>query len=263
MTTQDVCHGEPRATVEPTALESARPTPAPRTAFPLEVSFPGAPRRRYATLAELRADVDRGEIRRHLRARPCAAGDEQDCGGEAEEAAAGWQTIGEIAQGHHEIAKLFRPLGSAISTGAGYGLLAGVALKAIDTSVVLFAADERAGVLWLLTLLAMGLSTRFGFWPILIAVVVSAQAGLRANFFVVALSAGAVGAAFGIPAGVAIATAVGHFRARKRARIVDAEDEGMRPYLVGLVLPLLFLAAAVPLWIFWVTPRILEWSASS
>jgi hypothetical protein len=79
------------------------------------------------------------------------------------------------------------------------------------------------------------------------------------NLFITFLASVLVGTLLGIPAGTVVGTIVGHFKAKNLACTTDIVDEGMRPYIIGLLLPFLFLATALPLWIFWLTPQMAGW----
>ena len=66
-----------------------------------------------------------------------------------------------------------------------------------------------------------------------------------------------VGAVFGAPSGMVVGTIVGHFQKRTAIMAIDAQPEGVRPYVLGLVAPLAFLAVAVPAWI-WMSVKLLS-----
>ncbi len=68
-------------------------------------------------------------------------------------------------------------------------------------------------------------------------------------FFAALLATVIIGCLFGCPLGMIVGTVVGYFKAKKIALAPDAEPEGQKPYLLGIVLPFAILIIVVPLYI--------------
>jgi len=140
-----------------------------------------------------------------------------------------------------------------------YGIIGGVILKEFDTALLFYNVDLKVFGLFCLAILAVIATNWFKFYPIAIYLLLTWRMGIHANFFSIMIASAVVGALFGAPTGVLIGTIVGHFKARSLTRLGVVNTEGFRPYLVGVILPVIFLAIGLPLWIFWLTPKMVEW----
>ena len=159
-----------------------------------------------------------------------------------------WTTLEKLASTHTGLRDLYRPVWHYTMKFAGYGAITGIALKTLDTSVTIFSLNETAGIIWLAVVASILLSSK---WPYAFAagLFLSLKFGVRANLFVTAITTALVGAAFGVPIGMILGTLVGHAKARSRPKAPDAPGEGNRPYLLGIVIPILILAVLIPLYI--------------
>jgi hypothetical protein len=103
------------------------------------------------------------------------------------------------------------------------------------------------------------LASRWGWAPFL-AIYVTFRLGIGVNLFVAALAAGFVGVALGAPVGLLVGAVVGHVRKGRVRTAPDAPPEGARPYILGVALPLIYLAVAIPTYV-WLSLKALEWLA--
>jgi hypothetical protein len=170
-----------------------------------------------------------------------------------------WVTVEKFAANNPDLRYLYRPVWHYTMRYAWYGVIAGFALKAIDTTVTIFSTNETAGLVWLMVLGSLLLSKK---WPLApaMAIFITFKFGVRANFFITALATMLVGAMFGSPVGMVVGTLIGHYRKNFITAAPDAEPEGRRPYWLGLGAPLLALAVLIPLYI-WFNFKLVEWMA--
>lgn len=101
--------------------------------------------------------------------------------------------------------------------------------------------------------------TKWFKWAPIVAIILSIKSGVKANLFVAVLAVMLVGTVFGGPAGMMVGTITGHFRQKKCPRAPDAVPEGAEPYLIGMVLPAIFLGVLIPFYFLWLTPKMIEW----
>jgi hypothetical protein len=125
----------------------------------------------------------------------------------------------------------------------------------------MFSVDARLGLAWLLAAAAFLIPKSrpnaivFGFlmaWRLEVPIL---------GLFVALVAVLLIGAVLGCPAGMAVGPVVGYVRAGRLPKAVDAAPEGSRPWLLGLLLPAAFLPIAVPFYLFWLTPQMVEWLA--
>lgn len=81
---------------------------------------------------------------------------------------------------------------------------------------------------------------------------------LNVNLWITVLTLMLFGTVFGGPAGMAVATVVGIIRKRRCPRAADASHEGIKPILLGLVIPVIWLGMSIPFYVYWLNPRIYE-----
>jgi len=215
----------------------------------IEVKLPDGDVERYEDHSVLRSEIINGTVKRDFRARVMTKSD-------AEEKEVEWSTVEKVADTSFELQSLFKPVWAHTMKGAVYGALVGIFLKALDTTVTLFAIDATVGVVWLIV---VGSLFAKRWWAPAIAIFIGIKLGINANLFITALAVAIVGSIFGAPAGMLIGTIVGVFRKRKIPIAHDAGVEGKRTYVYGLMFPTVFLATMIPVYIFWLIPKMLEW----
>jgi len=257
MSADTAVHGAITGTIEPMGagveadgdISAVAESPVPL----FEVSVPQGENRKYALASDLRRDIVEGVIPRSAGARVLVAGVA------AEAANGGWTTVEELAVAHPALRSAYRPVWDSTLRWMGYGALAGVILKLLDTTVTMFAVDGSVGVVWLVVLGSLLLSSRWALAPVA-GLFLSIKAGIGGGLFVAVLAAGLVGVAFGAPAGMVIGTVIGHRRRHRAETAPDAPPEGSRPYALGLALPLLYLSLAVPGYV-WLNLKLFDWLA--
>jgi len=136
-------------------------------------------------------------------------------------------------------------------------VICGIILKAMDTTWLLFEINSKMGFMWLLMVASLLLS-KWWKWGPLVVIFVSIKSGVKLNLFMMVFPVTIVGAIFGAPAGMILGTIVGHFKKGKH-RASDSQSEGSKPYLLGLLAPVLFLAIVGSLYLFWLNPKMIEW----
>jgi hypothetical protein len=231
------------------SVAAAQKTTAART---IEVVSAAGETITFAAASDLRKAILDKLAAKNLKARWVTV----DAAGKRTEAA--WITVEKLAIDHPELRSLYRPIWHYTMQYIAYGVIAGIALKFLDTTILLVSSGNGGVImLWLLVIASLFLAKK---WPIApIAVVfLSIKLGVRANLFITALATMLVGAMFGAPLGMIVGTAVGHFKSKSISRALDAEPEGRRPYRLGIVIPLLALAVLIPLYI-WFNFKMMEW----
>lgn len=126
----------------------------------------------------------------------------------------------------------------------GYGAIAGIFIKSLDTTIVMYSIDEITGNVWLFVVGSLFLAKK---WPIAPAVplILSFKLGVKVNLFIAFLSTMLVGALFGFPAGMIVGTIIGHYKLKNATEPRSFHQEGPRPYALGLALPLLALVLLI------------------
>ena len=225
-------------------------TPIPR----IEVQQSGKPIAVYDTAAKLREDILKGVVAKTDKARTVTQTDKQA------KADPKWQTVEAFALAHKELRSLYRPVWDYTLRFAWYGTLAGFAIKALDTTLLIGQIDDRALMAWLIVLGGLLASAK---WPMAFvpAVIIPPMLGVKANLFITLMATALVGFLFGAPLGMIVGTVVGHAKKAKAMTAPDAEPEGRRPYLLGVVWPIAFLAALVPCYL-WLMEQMVKWMSS-
>lgn len=203
----------------------------------------------YADVASLRNAVLGGQVSRSWDARRLSPG--------KQDAEAMWLTLERLSESEFRLRSLYRPVWAHTMKGAMIGFVVVALLKGLDTTIGLFFVSQAAGFAWLLVLAAL-VSPKFKLQAFVLAMLVMAQARLP-NLWFGPFGLAVVAAAFGCPAGAALGTVTGYVRSRGLPKAADARPEGINPVLLGLVLPVVFLVAAVPFYLFWLNPRMLAW----
>ena len=138
-----------------------------------------------------------------------------------------WVTINTISKHSTKIRNLFRPIYKSRNNGIFYGIIVGTIIKFIDTS-------------YLLLQIEIDITSMF--------------------FFLISVFLGCctAGLSLGAPFGSAIGIILGYYKAKRIGKIVDIEIENFNFYFLGLILPIVFLLLIIPMWIFWLSPKLFE-----
>jgi hypothetical protein len=237
------------------SVATGRPS-GPQTST-VEVWMPDGQVRTYASISDLQSDLACGELHKRYRARVKILDSTSDSA-----AFSGWATIGDIARSESCLQKILRPINYYMRQSIPYGILAGIGVKAIDTAILFLGLDTKAGMMWLALMVSLATIKWFRFYPIVAYLGLCFLLKFPMQGFLPTLSIVAViGSMFGVPAGVLVGTMIGHIKSRKLSQLVDVDDEGIRPYFIGIIIPGAFLATALPFYIFWLTPQLAEWLA--
>lgn len=199
---------------------------------------------RFADAAALRTAILAGEIRRTDSARRITAATATDA------AVPKWIPVDEFARGDASLRGLYRPAWALGLSYAWRGAVAGMVLKALDTTATLFYLNSNAGWLWLGTIASLFLARKWP-WAPAVPLAISLSAFHQINFFFMALGAAAAGAFFGWPLGMIVGVLVARFHSKPDAMAPDALPEGNRPLWLGVALPaaVLLPSASFYIWI--------------
>jgi hypothetical protein len=235
-----------------TPAEETEANPTAETEY--QVKFLTGGTRRYRSAETLREHILDGRFPEGSRARAVTLLDGQ------ENPTSEWADMVDFATNHPEFRSAYRPVWDKALTFMGYGTFVGIGLKLLDTTFTMFAIDQAVGILWLIVVGSLILSSR---WPLapLVAIYFTVKAGIGINLFFAALTSGLVGAAFGVPVGLVIGTVVGHLRRNDVRTAPDAPPEGRRPYMLGLAVPAIYLSLAIPAYV-WFNMKAVEWLVS-
>ncbi len=207
--------------------------------------------------SKLRKEITKGEVKRDSRALHLPAVVNDD---ETARKAAEWGSFRETARKAGALDRLYRPVWACTCTGALIGTITGIALKYLDTTITMFAADDTVGFIWLALTgcLVASSAIRFLMYAPLILCIVCARSGIGISIlalFGATLSTTVVGVLFGLPIGAVLGTIVGYIRKSSADQARDADHEGMGPLVWGFIVPL---AAAVA-WVYAYFVIILPW----
>ena len=176
-----------------------------------------------------------------------------------------WITVKELVKSHFPTRCLYEPIMAHAIKGLTIGWIVGVALKALDTATTYFSVNPTAGIIWIAF---VGL--------ILISMIPSlSKANLGAmgigflaiylgfgNLWFGIIAVGIVSFLGAAPFGMAVGSIVGLIRRRKLPSAPDAEPEGGRAVLLGIVLPILWGIAFIALYLLWLNPLLYQWVSS-
>jgi hypothetical protein len=212
----------------------------------------------YTSFNGIRDDILNGKITRNQEARRVAY--------EKGEAKPGkWLTVWKLSKSDFKVRSLYEPVMAHIMKGMMIGFMIGCILKALDTTITFFVVDSMAGIIWLvfagftilgsvlknntLNMVAMGI----GFLSIFLGM---------GNVFFTILAVMIVGFLGVAPLGMITGTIVGSIRKHKLSAAPDAEPEGSRIFLLGILLPLLWEISFFALYFYWLNPLIFNWLTS-
>lgn len=211
----------------------------------IEVFLPPGEKKTYRDMDLLREDILSGKLKKSWQARKYTVPKD----GNLPEKMPPFSNLETAVTGEFELHQLYKPIWAHTRIYLIYGILIGIGLKFIETTVTLFSDSGKLGGAWLVVCLALLVGSRFKL-ALLIAVVVGVIT--RVNIFAFLGSAFGVvlvGAIVGGPAGMITGTIVGYFRAKSVVRAPDHEPEGAMPYLLGILVPAAILAIAVPFYL--------------
>ena len=200
----------------------------------------------YEDFSRLGEDIRNGNLKRGFRARIKGSKDPK------------WHTLEQVSKIDMKLQALYRPIHAYTMKFSVYGAIAGFVIKALDTTWLFFQIDTKLFLVWLIIVASL-FAGKWWSWAPIAAIAISVASGIRANLFLSVITVMIVGGIFGAPAGMILGTIAGHFNKGKIPRSPDAVDEGAKPYLVGLLAPLIFLGIAFPLYWFWLNPFLLSW----
>jgi hypothetical protein len=214
----------------------------------VEICLPNGEVKEYEKMEILRDEILSGNLKKDCKARIKRRKETK------------WATIEKISNTDFKLQSLYKPVWAYTKKFLGYGVIGGIILKTLDTTWLFFQIDKTGslGFIWLLVVASLFVS-KWWKWAPLVAIFISIKSGIKGNLFTAVLSVTFVGAIFGGPAGMISGTIVGLFKQKRTIKAPDAGREGAKPYLVGLLVPLIFLGMAIPLYIFWLTPLLFDW----
>ncbi|MBK6622012.1 MAG: hypothetical protein IPG32_14490 [Saprospirales bacterium] len=170
-----------------------------------------------------------------------------------------WVRVEDIAAQSFDLNVLYRPVWAYISQGLFYGAIGGFLLKSMDTFVTFLALDQNGGVAIAFAFLiaSLFLAKHIQFLPM----AAFAWAGFQYGFFLFGalFTTAVVGIVFGAPLGALIGAIAGYYSKPGLKTAPDREPENPSPFLYGIVAPVLFLAIAIPAYLFWLNPMIINW----
>ena len=222
----------------------------------IEVCLPSGESRQYIGYDEIREDILSGNLKKDYKARIVI---KEQSGKENSSEDIAWCTLERVADVDFELEALYRPVWAYMKKWLWYGVLGGIILRGIDTTVLFIRVDPALAFLWLLVLASVASLFFRMWWTLPIVLIFACRLGTKANLFSGVIIGVAIGGAlFGGSLGMIIGTLLGHFKNRSIEKAADASPEGSRPYYVGIVLPIVILSILVPLFFFWLNPKLLE-----
>ncbi len=174
-----------------------------------------------------------------------------------------WTALEQLGDCRPSIDVLYRPIWHRTMKWLWYGVIGGVILKALDTAVFMFEANESVGVLWVAMILGLGLSVKWHWvkWVAFIIIGGVLKEGKLNVGVLLPMFGGAlfttvlIGALFGALVGMIIGTIIGYCRASSGPRAPDALPEGNKPLTLGLYAPIGGLVVLIPIYI-WLINKI-------
>ena len=174
-----------------------------------------------------------------------------------------WVSVEKVADRDYRTQLLYRPIWAHTMRGMMIGWYVGFILKALDTAILYFQTNSKIGILWTIFTIAsaVGFISKKLRWTWSAAVVVGFIAILigGGNFWMGALAAGIISFLAAAPFGMAIGTIFGLARRRSLPRALDAVPEGAKPYILGILVPLVVAAVFIPFYLLWLNPMIIGW----
>ena len=217
----------------------------------IRVSLPSGEIKTYPYISALSEDILNGVVKKSFNVSVGSSPTEET------KQKTAWISLEKLAVNNSKLRSLYRPIWDQTLKYINYGIIAGITLKAIDTSITLFGTDTWLGIVWLIIAASILISTKISWAPI-VAIAISLTTGIKVNLFVTLLATGLVGAIFGVPFGMIVGTIVGYFRKGRMRTAPDAVPEGSRPWILGFFIPIVVLAILIPLYI-WFNAHLTGW----
>ena len=228
-----------------TAIPDTESTEAREPGEVIEVLLPAGEKKEYRDMDELREDILAGKLEKGLQARRYTVDDDGNLPGKMPS----FSNLENAVKGEDALQKLYKPVWAHTRQYAIIGALIGIGLKFLDTTVATFLISAKMGFSWLALFLLLLLGARI---KLALVVVIGAAVVFKINILTslgAAFGVFVIGALFGAPFGSVIGTVIGHFRSRSLTLAPDYEREGAKPYLLGLLLPIVILVIAVPIYL--------------
>ncbi|MBN2829688.1 MAG: hypothetical protein JXR56_05165, partial [Candidatus Cloacimonetes bacterium] len=166
------------------------------------------------------------------------------------------QPLQKIINEHFKLKRLYKPVWAYATAGLKWGMLIGVILKLLDTSIGLFAVDAGAGFCFLIAI-AVCFLPKIGF---VAAMVASFMMGkyYNFNFFMAGLSSAAIGAILGCLPGMAIGGIIGLSKKDKVPLAYDFDPEQDAGFTKAVLYPLIGGAAVICFYFFTFNPWLMK-----
>ena len=167
-----------------------------------------------------------------------------------------WQqsesTLYEIAKSHFILRVLYQPVWSHAMAGLKWGAIVGVALKLIDTLILLGSVDPTLAFLFLAAIVVVFIP-RIGIIGV-IGIVFLSMKYTRANLFIMGLSAALIGSILGCLPGMVVGGIIGLSKKNSLPRAKDAPPEPDGIVIKAIILPLISGIALFSFYIFVFNP---------
>jgi len=216
----------------------------------IEICLPNGEIKEFKDISQLREEIMGGSLKKDYKSRIKGSKEVK------------WSTLEKIAKTDFKLQALYKPIWAYTMQFLLSGAIVGIILKALDTTWLFFQIDPKVAFIWLIIVASLFVSKWWNWAPV-VAIVISITSGIKGNLFLAVFSVMIVGAIFGAPAGMIVGTIIGHFKKRNFPKAADAVAEGARPYLIGLLAPVIFLGITFPFYLFWLNPKILAWLSNS
>ncbi|MBU4054163.1 MAG: hypothetical protein KKA41_07310 [Proteobacteria bacterium] len=153
----------------------------------------------------------------------------------------------EFSKSYFSLRTLYQPVWSHALEGLKWGALAGIGLKLLDTLVLLGTVDPALAFMFLVAIVVCCIP-RFGMIGV-IGISIFMMKYSKANFFLMGLSAGLVGAILGCLPGMAVGGLIGLARKNSLSVTRDGSSDPEGLFLKAVVLPAI---GGCALWIFYI-----------
>lgn len=173
-----------------------------------------------------------------------------------------WTTVQKLVKSNFQTRCLYEPIMAHAMKGFTIGWVVGFFLKSLDSAVTYFTVNPTAGVLWIifvgLILISMIPSLSKANMGAMVVGFLAIYLGMG-NLWLAAIAVGIVAFLGVAPFGMAVGSVVGLIRKRHLPSAPDAKPEGSRAFLLSFVLPILWGAAFIALYLLWLNPLLYQW----
>lgn len=234
----------------------------------IEICFPDGQIQQYDEYTRLREEIIHGNVRKNYKARvvtKTSKASERD----KKRKDKPWSTIDRVSKTDFSLQVLYRPVWAHSMKYAQYGVLTALILYFLRATWVWFSIHPVIGVVWFiigaslllgikwLEFIPVGLVLSYGAsWVLGFNQVSRISVG---NFYFVWCGGALLSFILGGPAGMILGTILGYFRKAKISKAQDYEPERTKTYIIALLIPAIFLLVVIPLYIFWLIPKLLDW----